>query len=85
MEIKIYELLNYIKKFNRIPLPSDLSITDEKLKQLIKKCIKENLLDQDYIFVNILGQVQLTDDASTAITIRGFEYIDSHNPIGNII
>ena len=67
MEILIYNLLDYIKTYNKIPLSRELSINDELLTKLVIKCNSEDLLAKSLVFVNILGKIEYDENPKFAI------------------
>lgn len=85
MEMRIYNLLFYIKTNNKIPTSEELNINDEVLNNLIRKCNNEGLLDKSLIYVNILGEIECDEMAELAITIKGLNYLKNNNPVGEII
>lgn len=84
MDDQIYNLLNYIKINCRVPKCEELNISQDRLNSLVKKCNKDLLLDKDYVYVNIIGQVQSNDDADMGITSLGLKFLEKHNPVGNV-
>lgn len=85
MEEQIYSLLNYIKKNACVPKCDEIGISQDRLVALVKKCNKDLLLDKEYIYVNILGEVKCDDNADMGITSLGLKYLEEHNPVGNVI
>lgn len=84
MDEQIYELLNYIKTNCKVPKCEELNISQDRLNSLVKKCNKDLLLNKDYVYVNIIGQVQSNDDADMGITQLGLKFLENHNPVGNV-
>lgn len=84
MEDQIYNLLNYIKQNGCVPKCDELNISQERLNSIVKKCNNELLLNRDYVYVNVLGQVESSSDADLGITQLGLKYLEDHNPFGNV-
>lgn len=84
MEEQIYNLLNYIKNTTCVPKCDELGISQDRLVALVKKCNKDLLLDKEYVYVNILDEVQYDDNADMGITSLGLKYLDVHNPVGKV-
>ena len=84
IEKQIHNILNYVKINCRVPKCEKLNISQDRLNSLVKKCNKYLLLDKDYVYVNIIGQVQSNDDADMEITPLGLKFLEKHNPVGNI-
>lgn len=85
MEEQIYNLLNFIRKNGKVPKCDELNVSQERLNELVKKCNKEMLLDKEYVYVNILGIIQSESDADLGITKLGINYLEEHNPVGNVM
>lgn len=85
MEKQIYELLNYIKMNNRFPKCEELKISKDRLIALVRKCNDDFLLDKEYIYVNILGEIEYEENIDMGITPLGLKYLKEENPVGNII
>lgn len=85
MEEQIYNLLNYIKNTACVPKCDELGIPQDRLVAIVKKCNKDLLLDKEYVYVNVLGEVQYDDNADMGITFLGLKYLEEHNPVGKVI
>ena len=84
MEEQIFTLLNYINKNGKIPKCEEINVSQERLVALIRKCNNDNLLDKNYIFVNILGNIQSDSNADLGITSFGYDFLKNNNPIGEV-
>ena len=84
MENQIYNLLNYIKFNCKVPKCEELNISQDRLNSLVKKCNKDLLLDKDYVYVNIIGQVQSNEEADMGITQLGLKFLEKYNPVENV-
>lgn len=84
MNKHIYNFLSYIKNNNEVPSPEELNIDKSTLNLIVKKCISENLLDKDIIFVNILGEIQCDESPELSITINGYSFLEENNPVGKV-
>ena len=84
MEKQIYDLLIYIKNNAFIPTCEELGISQDRLVSLVRKCNQEHFLDKNYIYVNIMDQIQCDGEADLGITQLGIDYINNNNPVGNV-
>lgn len=81
----IYDLLFFIKNNNNVPSAKDLNIDESTLISVIKRCLSDGLLDKKILYVNILGQIQCDDIPESAITIKGYSYLEENNPVGKLL
>lgn len=84
MEEQIYTLLNYINKNGTIPKYDEINISRERLIALIRKCNNDGLLDKNYVFVNILGDIQSDSNADLGITPLGQKFLKEQDPLGKV-
>lgn len=85
MEEQIYNLLNYIKSTACVPKCDELGISQNRLVAIVKKCNRDFLLDKEYVYVNVLGEIQYDDNADMGITSLGLKYLEEHNQVGKVI
>lgn len=84
MDKIVYSMLFFINKYNKIPTCEDIEVDKSLYEEIVRKCYKENLIDKEYLRLNILGFIDIVDNPKLGITLKGLQFLKDNDPLGSV-